>query len=456
MRHRHWGSVLGALLAAGLLAGKAWAFDIPTPQNTPQSKTDFFSAPKSFAPIVPLPAIDSAAPNDTGAGHLPSGVSVTTTVHLPPEGALQRAPILVTMVWLDREKTVAHFRLHRPSGAHFASRRIRAGQEIRIIDGRQVIAHTYQWALTPLAAGALTLDFAPMRFTAVGEPDTRYEYQPVSRVLQVRPIPGYWPESLPVSPPPQIHAEPLPPLTAGQPVTWLLRITGRGWTEYTLQHLLDEQLLGSPVLGIGQAEIRRATDTPVPADDPLAETFTVRIPLLPAPHGGNATQATLPTLRLPYLDPRDNPAGHTLHAVTLPGQTLHWQPTASARWHQALVYWWWRGLLLLALIVTAGFALRDLARRHAARRRHHRAKEQLAQCPDADCLWHTLHRLTGCQSTAELIARAPNPWFRTALHALDQARYATPPPPPDRFESLRSELVRWLPAALFPSTAPQR
>ncbi|WP_407275974.1 hypothetical protein [Halothiobacillus sp. DCM-1] len=434
------------LIAAGMPPA-ATAFDIPTPQNSPQSKTDFFSAPKTFGPVIPLPATAQTGDNETGAGHLPSGVSVTTRIEVPPEGIRQRAPFLVRMVWLDRQKTVAHFRLHRPSGEHFDSRRIRLGQEIRVIDGRQVIAHTYEWAVTPLAAGSLTLDFARMTFTAVGEPNTRYEYQPVSRELRVAAIPADWPESLPMSRPPTLTSEPLPALTAGQPAAWQLKISGEGLTAYSLRHWLDEQLIGDTALGIGPAEVRLSPTEPIPADDPLAQTFEVRIPLLPDPQGTRATEGRLPSLRLPYLDREENPPGAALHFVTLPGQTLHWTPTPAARLEQALKFWWWRALLFLALLLALAVGLRDLWRRHAARQRHRRARQAMAQSPNAEALWHILQQTTGGHSTAELIARAPNPWFSEALRALDRLRFSAESPAD--FNPVRTELVRWLPLALF-------
>ncbi len=378
-------------------------------------------------------------------------MTVSTTVHLPPEGALERAPILVTMTWLDRDKSVTHFRLHRPNGEHFDSRRIRLGQEIRVLDGRQVIAHTYQWALTPLAAGAITLDFARMSFQTVGAPDTRYEYQPVSRILTVRPLPGYWPDTVPVSPPPRLIARPLPPLQAGQPADWQLRITGEGLTEYGLKHLLDEQLIGTAALGVGPAEVRLSPTDPVPADDALAQTFDVNIPLLPDPQGDGHTQASLPRLRLPYLDRHAAQPGEHLQFVELASGTLRWPPTARARLTDALQYWWWRGLLLLALLMTLGVGVFDLAQRAAARRRHRQAQQRLAACATPEALWRQLRQLTGCPHSAALLARAPNPWFSAAVHALDRACYAQKVSASSAaaIEPIRDELVRWLPTVFF-------
>lgn len=431
------------------LSRPAAAFDIPTPQNAPQSKIGFFSAPKAFPPLVPLAPIDSATTNDSGAGHLPDGVSVQTTVHLPAQGALEHAPLLVTMTWFDRNKSVANFRLHRPNGEHFGSRRIRVGQEIRVIDGKQVIAHTYQWALTPLAGGVLTLDFARMTFQQVGQPDLTYEYQPVSRLITVRPIPGFWPQTLPVSTALRVKADPLPPLVAGQPATWRFTLTGQDLTEYTVRQLLEPQLIGGAALGIGQPEIRLSPTAPVPADDDLAQTFDVRIPLLPDPQGHGAAHGTLPELRLPYLDRDAATPGQTLSYTVVPPQTLHWAPTASARFWDALAYWWWRGALIAAAGIALGVALFDLGQRLAARRRHRQAQQRLAACTTPDALWQQLRQITGCQHTAELIARAPNPWFSDALHALDRARFA--PTPANEIEPTRDELVRWLPTQFFQS-----
>lgn len=443
------GCVLGCVLGGAL--GSAQAFDIPTPQNQPKTiNTTPFGTPTDFAPVTALPEVTTLNTTD-GAGHLPEGVSVRTEITVPPEGLLQRAPFLVTLTLLDTQKNIASLTLHRPFGERIATRRISISQQLEPVDGRMSNVRVYRFAVTPLAGGEISLNFAEMTFQVVGEPGSRYAFIPVARRLIVRPLPAFWPEYLPVTPTLRLIQTPLPPLRAGEPVDWPLRITGRGLTEHALAQLLDEQLVGTEALAIGAVQIRRSPTEPVPGSDELAQTFDVRIPILPDPQGQNATTSTLPALRLPFINSAAADPGAVLDAALLPAQTLHWQPTARAQFTQAIGFWWWRVLLGLILLYGLGYALRDMWQRRARRRHHAAAQRQLAHCQTPKAALQVLREVTGQVSIHGMIARAPNPRFVAALQALDAACFAAErATEPDKdWPATQAELVRWLPKVFF-------
>ncbi len=441
---------LGLGLGLCCVASAARAFDIPTPQNQPQTVgTTPFGTPQNFAPIVPL-AASTALDTTDGAGHLPTGVTVRTEITEPPEGLLQRAPFLVTITITDTTKNLASLTLHRPAGPRMATRRISISQQLATVDGRLANLRVYRFAVTPLAGGERTLDFAEMTFQMVGEPGSNYAFMPVARRLAVRSLPGFWPESIPVAPGLHWAQTPLPPLKSGEPVDWQLQVSGRGLTEHTLGQLLDEQLIGSAALALGPAEIRLSPTAPVPADDDLAQTFDIRIPILPDPQGQNATSGQLPALRLPFINSQATNPGAALATADWPAQTVHWQPTVRAQLMQAVQFWWWRVLLLLIVLYAVFYALRDAYRRLARQRRHRAAQAQLAQCPTPQAALGTLRALTGDVSSQRMIERAPNPRFIAAVHALDAACFAPDASaPPQDWPATQAELVRWLPKVFF-------
>lgn len=437
------------LVWLGLSGHSAAAFDIPTPQNQPQAITTTpFGTPKDFGPITPLAPItelDSSA----GAGHLPDGVTIHTAITAPANGFLLRAPFLVTLTIIDRNKSIASLTLHRPHGDHIEARRIDINQQLSPIDGRMANVRVYRFAVTPLAAGTVALDFAQMTFREVGDADTRYAFIPVARILSVRPLPGFWPAYLPVSPALSITEEPLPAMAAGQPVDWVLHINGRDLSEYALRKLLQEQLLGTSALGIGHAQINRSPDAPVPAADVLAQTFDVRIPLLPDPEGKGLTQGVLPALRLPFIDSRGATPGQVLNEAVLPARVLHWSAPANVRLAEALEFWWWRGLLLLALAYGVGFALNDAWRRWQRRQRHRAAQAALAALESPQAVLQLLRQWTGESSINGMMRRAPNPRFMAALRELDAACYRPANALPPQWPQTHDELIRWLPRVFF-------
>lgn len=429
----------------------AAAFDIPTPQNQPQTITTTpFGVLKDFGPVTPL-APTTELDTTAGAGHLPDGVTVRTEIVVTPNGFLLRAPFLVTLTIIDRNKSIASLTLHRPHGDHIEARRIDINQQLSPVDGRMANVRVYRFAVTPLSAGTVALGFAEMTFREVGDADTRYAFIPVARTLTVRPLPGFWPAYLPVTPTLSITDEPLPTMEAGQPVDWVLHITGHGLSEYALRKLLEEQLLGTSALGIGHAEINRSPSAPVPATDILAQTFVVRIPLLPDPEGKGVTQGGLPALRLPFIDSRGDAPGQVLSEAILPARVMHWSAPTGVRLVQALEFWWWRGLLLLALAYGVGFALNDGWRRLQRRRRYRVAQAELAALDSPQAVLQLLRRLTGESSINGMIRRAPNPRFMAALHALDTACYRHTNELPPEWLQTHQELVRWLPRTFFNS-----
>lgn len=451
-------------LAAGLMAGlglfiggTAWAFDIPTPTNQPSAvATQPAPPPQAPGPLTPLPATTEGQ-TQAGAGHLPEGVTVTTDIRPAPAGLLVRAPFLVTLTVIDKQRSVAAFTLHRPYGDAIVTRRISIDQKLVNQDGRLVNQSVYRFAVTPLQPGTIELQFAEMTFRAVGDAQSHYAFIPVARSLTVRPLPEFWPEYLPVTPGLSVEAADLPPLAAGQPVEWTLTVRGEGLTEQSLQKLLSQQMISPPSLRLGTPDIRLSPTDPVPATDPLAETFDVRIPLLPDPQGQAVAQAQLPALRLPFIDSRAAQPGAHLSEVLLPARLVHWTLPAHTGWREWLRHWWWRILLLLAMAYGGIYALRDIGQRLATRRRHQQAKRRIAQIDDAGALLGALKEITGQATIGAMIARAPNPRFMTALQALEALCYrdprATGAEGTADFNAVRDEIARWLPPVFFtPST----
>lgn len=457
------GAVFAVLGLLGSIGQPACAFDIPTPQNQPKTiNTTPFGVPQDFGPVTPLPPITDLD-TQSGAGHLPDGMMVQTRITPMPNATanefLERAPFLVTLTITDRNKTLASLTLHRPFGEHIQTRRIDINQQLRSIDGRMANVRVYRFAVTPLAAGDIELKFAEMTFREVGDSDTRYAFIPVARTLTVRPLPGFWPAYLPVTPNLSISQEPLPKLASGQPVDWVLHITGQNLTAYALRKFLDEQLIGTAALGVGHAEIRHATDDKPPVDDPLAQTFTVRISLLPDPQGQGATKAALPRLRLPFIDSTVADPGQQLSETVLPARSVRWPAPASARVLNAVQFWWWRVLLLLVLAYGLGFALNDARKRWQRRRQHRAAQVELAELNTPWAVLHRLRQLTGESSIKGMIERAPNPRFIAALQALDAACYGNSDGPIsekwlENWPQTHQELVRWLPKVFFNAASP--
>lgn len=447
-----WPRRLALAALIGIMASiqpPAQAFDIPTPANQPKAITPP-EPPKDPGPITPLlPTADLVS--EAGAGQLPEGVSVTTTVTPPPAGILLRAPFLVTLTILDKARSLADYGLHRPHGDAFVTRRISIDQKLVTLDGRLVNRYVYRFAVTPLQPGPAVLSFAEMTFRTVGDSQTRYAFMPVARNLTIRPLPAFWPEYLPVAPDLVIQATPLPELTSGQPVDWHLKVTGEGLTEQALLKILGEQLISPTGLRLGEPEIRLATDAPIPSDDPLAETFSIRIPLLPDPAGQDAIGARLPELRLPFIDSRATEPGQALSYSVLPAQAIHWTPPMRAQVAQMARYWWWRILLILAILYAAGHGVRDLSRRLSVRRRRRHAQARLAQAPDPHTLLVDLRQITGLPTLRQMIDAAPNPRFMAALRTLDRLCYRTTviEEGETEFLSVRSELLRWLPRIFF-------
>ena len=445
--------------SGGVIGQPACAFDIPTPQNQPKTiSTTPFGVPQDFGPVTALPPITDLD-TQSGAGHLPDGMTVQTRITPMPNatanGFLERAPFLVTLTITDRNKTLASLTLHRPYGEHIQTRRIDIDQQLRSIDGRMANVRVYRFAVTPLAAGDIELKFAEMTFREVGDSATRYAFIPVARTLTVSPLPGFWPAYLPVTPSLAISSDPLPKLAAGQPVDWVLHITGQNLTTYALSKLLDEQLIGTAALGVGHAEIRRATDDKPPADDPLAQTFTVRISLLPDPQGQGDTNGMLPELRLPFIDSTVADPGQHISETVLPARSISWPAPASARVLDAVQFWWWRVLLLLVVAYGLGYALNDARKRWQRRRQHRAAQVELAELDTPRAVLHRLRQLTGESSIKGMIERAPNPRFMAALHALDAACYGNSDEPvSENWPQTHQELVRWLPKVFFNAPRP--
>ena len=404
-----------------------------------------FLSPCAFAAVATGGQHSSSA----GQGQLPPGAEVTTTVtRLNP---VQRATFMVTLTLIDRDRNLISVALHRPHGEAIVGRRIDIRQDQVETDGRRANRRVYRWAVSALQAGKVELQFARMTFNVVGSSGKDWHFTPAPRTLNVRPLPAYLPEYLPVTPGLSVTQQPLRPLEAGQPVDWVWTVRGRGLTEAGLQTILKQQLLGSPQLHIGRPEIRLAPKQAGP--DPLAQTYSVRIPLLPAPQGraDGAETARLPAIRLPFVRTGDPSAATPLHYATLPGRALHWRSAGQAGGWQEWARWLAWGLVGLVLLAVSVRIVRDLLRRWRIRQAFAQARNRLRSAQDAPALLAILRQETGCATTGAMAEQAPNPRFMAALVELDAACYG------NRYGvgadadigPLREELVRWLPRPFF-------
>jgi len=400
-----------------------------------------------------LASAQAAAPaggpqSDSGKGVLPDGIRITT--HVSTLSPTLRAPFLVTLTVIDQARSLISLKLHRPHGEAIDGRRIAISMGKVTIDGRLANRRVYRWAISALKPGEIKLAFAHMTLQVTGSPNKDWHWTPQSRTLNVQPLPAYLPEYLPVTQQLTVEQHPLPKLQAGQLVDWLWTVRGRGVTERWLRTVLDQQLVSTPRLHFGTPEIRtiEASDKQK-ADDPLAQTFEVRVPLLPDPDpeasSPTSGPVTLPAIRLPYVRIAANKDRRKaeLAAVTLPARQLKWvsPPPAGLSW-SAL----WRYLPLLlaavALLWLSWLVGRDVHRRLDARRRHARARERVAAARTPAELLAVLRAVSGCETLGAMGRDAPNPNFLVALQALDRACYGGSV---DDFEALRAELVRWLP-----------
>ena len=346
------------LLGLALVVGPLWA-DIPLPK--PDRETDGFAATLELGPIDPLPPIARSI-SEAGAGRLPEGVIVTTDVgRLDP---VQRQTFLVTQTILDPARQLREVEVHRPGGEGIDARPLGVTRDEIEIDGRLVDRRHYRWAVQGLRGGELRLAFSRIDFEVVGRAQSEYAFVPVARRLEVVELPAYLPSYLPVTPDLAIGQVGVDSLVAGEPGSWHFRVRGEDLSAAGLARLLEAQLVAPPGLRLGAPAIHAlARDSGSPAASeavsPLATTWQVDISLLPSVEGGadGRREATLPALRLPYIDPRAAEPGAKLAYARIDAQTVTWEAEPATRRLAALraaLPWLLGGLAAVAALGVAG------------------------------------------------------------------------------------------------------
>ncbi|HKK05505.1 MAG TPA: hypothetical protein VKA50_06610 [Gammaproteobacteria bacterium] len=224
------------------------------------------------------------------------------------------------------------------------------------------------WAVMPLRAGPLDLEFPLLRVRSRERFGKRLLY-PVSAIhLQARPLPSYLPPRVPVG---QVTIRSDPPagrLWPGRTYLWHLDVSGRGLDAAGLRALLAPQLRrmlepgasGSDGVKLYQPLYERR---PVDKGEPLRQTFRVSIPL----SIGDPGTHRLASLHVPFVEVRTGrletarAAGPVLRVTSPVWFYTRWALALAA----ALAVVGWIGVRLCAALRWRA-ARRTLIRRLAA------------------------------------------------------------------------------------------
>ncbi|KTG16633.1 MULTISPECIES: hypothetical protein [unclassified Guyparkeria] len=452
-------SLLAMLLGLAAMAGPAHA-DIPLPK--PDRETDRFAEAIELGPIEPLPPI-ARSTSEAGAGRAPEGVIVSTEVtRLDP---VQRETFLVTQTILDPARQVREVEVHRPEGEGIDARPLAVTRDTVEIDGRLVDRRHYRWAVQALRGGELRLEFSRIDFEVVGLAQSEYAFVPVARRLDVVELPAHLPTYLPVTPELAVEGVAVDALVAGEPGGWQFRVRGEGLTAEALSRLIDAQLVAPPGLRLGSPAIHElGSDSAeaLPAAErisPLASIWQVDISLLPTVEGGadGRREADLPSLRLPYIDPRAADPGVELDYVRLDARTVTWEAEPTERRLAALwaaLPWLLAGLAAAVVLVITG---RRVWRYWQARRARRAARRRLRACEEPQALrrqllaeLNALPSLVRPVTHERLAQRGASEEWLVALATLESWCFDPQQrPQPDEFDTLRQRLIEGLPAHWF-------
>ena len=442
-----------------LMVTPAWA-DIPLPKA--DGDTERFAEAIELGPIEPLPAI-ARLKSQAGAGRLPEGVIVTTEVaRLAP---VQRQTFLVTQTILDPARRLREVEVHRPEGEGIDARPLGVTRDTVEIDGRLVERRHYRWAVQALRGGELRLKFSRIDFEVVGRAQSEYAFMPVARRLEAVELPAHLPAYLPVTPGLVVEAARVSDLVAGEPGGWQFRVRGEGLSEEGLSRLIEAQLVAPTGLRLGSPaihELGSESAETVPAAErisPLASAWQVDISLLPAVDGGADGQrgASLPALRLPYIDPRATEPGAELAYARLAAETVTWDAPATTRRLAA----WWAALpwLLVGLAGVVGLVVagRRVWRHWQARRARQAARGRLLAAEDAAALRRQLlvelgglPRPVRPVTQQRLVRRGAGADWLDAFGQLESWRFDSQRrPAPTEFVAVRQRLAEQLPAHWF-------
>lgn len=362
-----------------------------------------------------------------GQGELPPGVSVTTSVET--QSPLLRQEILVTLELQDSRRGITRFEIHRPEGSGIVARYLDHDRARVTVDRVAVDRRLYRWAVMPTYPGPVEIAFSEMTMRSTAAPGETFSYTPEPVTVEVRPLAGYLPTSLPVGRPVLVADDRPAQVAPDIPASRVLRIEGPGLAGIDFGPLLAQQLVDRP----GQAFYAPQTN---PLDEydpqrPLISRLEIRLPFIARGESPGET-VDWPALRLPYVDPQTG----QLAALEIPSQQTRvvLPPVPPSPW-------WW--LLGFPIALFLGLLGRDIEARLNRRAAQRRLRRRLEQANDIAALYRTLLDETGCGTLAALKRRAPNPeWCRT-LDALESARFGRRPQDHDR--ALHEELLRWLP-----------
>ncbi len=228
-----------------------------------------------------------------------------------------------------------------PAPAGTSIRKLAESQWNTTLNGVAFTVHRLAWAIMPLNAGSVTLNFPMLNAIKFGN---RLRYAAPSLQFNASPTPRYLPVYVPIGKLTVTSQLPSGELVLNRPVNWNLVVRGTGISAEGLAKLLPS-MVDSAALHFYPPQIRLADENTKSPE----QTLLVTLPFQPL----RATTIQLPEIGLPYYNPATgvvesaslkspqlivvNPLWHAVEKliviVTLLG-LLVWLMRISSRWYR--------------------------------------------------------------------------------------------------------------------------
>ncbi|GMR21064.1 MAG: hypothetical protein BMS9Abin36_1663 [Gammaproteobacteria bacterium] len=306
-----------------------------------------------------------------------------------------------------------------PFGNAIHARSLGSRERVEKRQGRNVTIRRYSWAVTPLRAGTLRLEFPFIKIqTLRREGRVLLQYPPQSLMLNAKPLPAYIPVHIPVG---AVNLEANMPegdMWLGQTYNWQLRISGSGISKEGIKDLLKTQRVNNQHFRFYPPVYQWSKPAP---DHSLLQTLIVEIPFTPIESG----TLSLPTVTIPYVSADDG----RLRTVSVQSRL-----EVSRLWvHRAL-----QGIVGLVALAFMVFVFRWLWRRIDQWRAHRLLLSNIKQAADAHAIKTALldyaQAVLGWRPltlTAWADVTAANEKEKEAVALLQQACYASYKQEPD-------------------------